>query len=111
LGARGAEVVRNLKTVKLVGQGLECLPSWVSWLSEDVTLMLDGNPLSFIPDSVKRNGCKAILSYVRDLQGGGKAQWNRAKIMVLGKECVGKSLVSKNTGKHKIQPECLNKWD
>ncbi len=44
-----------------------------------------------LPESVKRGGKKQIDRFVQDIVDSGNMPWNQAKIMVLGKEGVGKT--------------------
>jgi GTPase SAR1 family protein len=56
--------------------------------------MLAGNPLSTIPNEVLNLGLKAILAYLKELEGGSES-YSKVKLMFVGEANVGKtSLVS-----------------
>ncbi len=47
--------------------------------------------LQTLPKSVKRGTKKQVAQYVQDIIDGGSTKWARAKVMVLGKEGIGKT--------------------
>ena len=77
-------------TVDLSNQGLEYLPPCLARLPDNAEIKLDGNPLSFVPQAVRENSV-SLMQYLREMDVSGKVTWNRAKVMVLGKEGVGKT--------------------
>ena len=84
--------LKKCKRLDLTDLNLEYLPLWVAYIREDAELRLKGNPLSHIPKSVKDLGTCSILQYLREIEkGGGKVQWKKVKVMVLGREGVGKT--------------------
>ena len=86
------EMLCNLHYVDLSGLGLDFLPVWLKHLPDDVELKIGGNPLSMLPQSVKQQGASGVLRYLRDVDDEKKrVKWNRAKVMVLGREGVGKT--------------------
>ena len=90
------------KSLDLKNKGLEYLPEWMGTLSDQTQLNLKGNPLTTIPIGLRSAGTKATLQYLRDISNPGeKVTWKKAKIMVLGKEGVGKT--------HLFQRLCGNK--
>ena len=85
------EQLKKVKALDFRNQKAELFPTWMKYLPDSVRLNVDGNPLSFVPSSVKKGGTKSILQYVKDMDDGGRLKWTKAKILVLGKEGTGKT--------------------
>ncbi len=71
-------------------QNLQALPYALGRLTHVKKLELGNNPLKTIPLIVRDAGTEAILEYLRNLEAG-RVGWRKVKIMVLGKEGVGKT--------------------
>lgn len=105
--------LRKLKQLSLAGRGLTTVPAWLEEfkglrqldLSDNkltalppflanikglVKLDISGNPLESIPSEVKGGSLKGILVYLRQLAKS-QAKWARIKLMLVGKENVGKT--------------------
>lgn len=111
--AKSAGRLRKLKQLSLAGRGLTTVPAWLEEfkglrqldLSDNkltalpsflanikglVKLDISGNPLESIPSEVKGGSLKGILVYLRQLAKS-QAKWARIKLMLVGKENVGKT--------------------
>ena len=70
----------------------DSLPSWIGKLANLTSLKaVEGNSLRAIPKNVVETGDEGLLDYLRDMSSGGQDIWKGFKIMVLGKEGVGKT--------------------
>jgi GTPase SAR1 family protein len=82
-----------LHTLDLRENLFESLPP-LYLLKKLKTLRLEDNPLTTIPNSLvasaKKNP-KDLMAYLEDLYSGGEAPWNQVKLLILGKEAVGKT--------------------
>ncbi len=78
-----------------LSEKLCAVPSFVCKLTHLKTLKLNNLLMNTVPPSVKKKGEKEILSYFRDLSGDEQVAYHSAKVMVLGKEGVGKVGVEK----------------
>ena len=58
-------------------------------------LKLNAKLLETIPAAIRKKGEREIIGYLRDLLSDGQVTWNKAKVMVLGKEGVGKTHLSR----------------
>lgn len=68
------------------------LPVWIGQLPNLQTLrVVDGNGLRSLPRNVVEGGDDRVKDYLRDMGSGTKDVWKSFKIMVLGKEGVGKN--------------------
>jgi hypothetical protein len=68
------------------------LPVWIGKLPNLQSLQaVEGNSLRSIPRNVVDGGDGLVLNYLKDIAGGTKDVWQGFKIMVLGKEGVGKT--------------------
>ncbi len=68
------------------------LPVWIGQLPNLTSLkVVEGNTLRSIPRNVVESGDEGVLDYLRDMGSGTKDVWKSFKIMVLGKEGVGKT--------------------
>ena len=68
------------------------LPVWIGKLHNLEELeVVEGNELRSIPRNIIEGGNEAVLRYLKDMTGGKKDIWDGFKIMVLGKEGVGKT--------------------
>ncbi len=59
--------------------------------SEPARLRFEELVVESLPESIKRGGKKSVARFVRDIIDDGSAVWSQVKIMVLGKEGVGKT--------------------
>ncbi len=71
--------------------GLEALPQGLGLCGNLKELAILGNPLRTVPVAVRSGGSQAILAYARDIAVSGRTPWRKAKVMVLGREGVGKT--------------------
>lgn len=103
-------VVSKIHFLDLSGSNLEFLPLWLKDLPEDVELNLEGNPLWSIPSNVQQAGTKFVCEYLRDISEdkAKRFKWNKAKVMVLGKEGVGKTLLYQRIRGEKRSPRNLS---
>jgi serine/threonine protein kinase/GTPase SAR1 family protein len=70
----------------------DSLPSWIGNCPNLKLLKCcEGNSLRLLPPSVVGGGDEAVLNFLRDIGGSEKDVWNSVKVMVLGKEGVGKT--------------------
>ncbi len=83
--------VAHLQSLDLSNQKLEALPRWLLQLPDLKKLTLAGNPLSTVPMSLRSERVAVLLDYLRDIEMTGKVPWVKSKVMVLGKEGVGKT--------------------
>jgi ankyrin repeat protein/GTPase SAR1 family protein/Ran GTPase-activating protein (RanGAP) involved in mRNA processing and transport len=71
------------------------LPVWIGQLPNLTELRCkEGNSLRSVPTNTVEGGDPKILDYLRDIACGAKDTWLGFKIMVLGKEGVGKTHIS-----------------
>ncbi len=84
----------NLRVIKLSKNQLTSVPKELGKLTKLKRLELDGNPLeSPLPEVVKQ-GTKAVLAYLRELEKGRKSRYE-AKLLILGDGSEGKTCVSR----------------
>lgn len=68
------------------------LPVWLGKLPQLETLLaVDGNGLRSVPKNAVEGGDEGMLLYLKDIAVGSKDVWQGFKILVLGKEGVGKT--------------------
>jgi hypothetical protein len=77
------------------------VPIWIGKLPNlKLFLVAEGNELSSLPQNVVDGGDEKILAYLKDFSSGTKDTWQTFKVLVLGKEGVGKThIFHKVTGK------------
>jgi hypothetical protein len=81
----------NIKALDFSGQSLEALPLWLLRCPNLKKLTLAGSPLSTVPAAIRNERLPVLLDYLRDIKSSGKMLWVKSKVMVLGKEGVGKT--------------------
>jgi ankyrin repeat protein len=82
----------TIETLDLRNQFRDSLPSWVGKLKNLKELKaVEGNSLKSVPRNVVKEGDTALLNYLRDMASGTKDWWKGFKVLVLGKEGVGKT--------------------
>jgi hypothetical protein len=84
------EEFKGLRQLDLSDNELTALPSFLANIKGLVKLDISGNPLESIPSEVKSGSLKGILVYLRQLAKS-QAKWARIKLMLVGKENVGKT--------------------
>ena len=92
---RGADrgALAAVTSLNVENQFRQGLPAWIGTLPALKSLFcIAGNPLNSIPSYIVSQGNDAVLQYLQDIASSGKkAVWKRVKVMVLGKEGVGKT--------------------
>jgi hypothetical protein len=81
----------QVQALDLSHQGLEALPHWLLQLPNLKRLTLTGNPLSTVPAALRGASATSLMDYLREIEATGKLPWVKCKVMVLGRECVGKT--------------------
>ena len=90
--AEKKEVFESVTSLDLRNLYRDNLPSWIGQLPNLTAFQAcDGNSLRSIPRNVVDGGDVSVLEYLRDMGSGTKDVWPSFKIMVLGKEGVGKT--------------------
>ena len=84
----------NLTRLGLEGNQLTSVPKELGKLKNLEVLELYGNPLESPPPEVVKQGTKAILAYLRELEKGEKERYE-AKLLILGDGSEGKTCVSR----------------
>jgi GTPase SAR1 family protein/Ran GTPase-activating protein (RanGAP) involved in mRNA processing and transport len=71
----------------------DVIPVWIGMATRLSDFKaVEGNPLRSLPSNVVAKGDDAVLEYLRDMcSSGAKSTWFGAKVLVLGKEGVGKT--------------------
>ncbi len=88
----GANSLHQLKTLDVRNQFRDNLPLWLGKLPNlESILAVEGNNLRSIPKNALEAGDEGVFNYLKDLGTGSKDVWNGFKILVLGKEGVGKT--------------------
>lgn len=94
-GAHSVLLNHIITSVDLSNLGLQELPMSLLEFPNLTSLpnFAVGNPLTTVPDSVVVKGTFAgVMSYLKEIkESGGKTLWDRTKVLVLGKEGVGKT--------------------
>ena len=91
-----AEIVQltKLTTLDLHDNQLNSLPAEIGQLKNLNEISLSGNPLTSLPPEVVKQGTKAVLEYLRELDKGAKKLFE-AKLLILGDGGEGKTCVSR----------------
>lgn len=71
------------------------VPPFLDKLTNLKRLVLNEKILSSVPPSIRKKGEKDVLAYFRDLTAQTSVAFRSAKVMVLGKEGVGKTHLSR----------------
>ena len=90
-GADCKSVFDLVKELDVRNKYRDNLPVWIGALKNLDTLLISGNKLRSIPQNVLEGEQRAVMSYLKDIASGKKDVWTGFKIMVLGKEGVGKT--------------------
>jgi GTPase SAR1 family protein len=80
----------NLQALTLSDNNLETLPASLGQLSNLRILKVRKNPLTLLPEEVHKKGTARILQYLKEITVPVHA-WSRMKLLVVGKENVGKT--------------------
>ena len=92
---RGAKT-GSITTLDLSLSTVNCVPNFVSKLTNLKSLKLNDKILATLPPSIKKKGDRELLAYFRDLSASDElVAYHSAKVMVLGKEGVGKTHLSR----------------
>ena len=85
----------GISSVDLSHESVSSVPRFLPLLKNLKHAKFNQKILETVPQSIRKRGEKEILSYFRDLLADVQIQWNSAKVMVLGKEGVGKTHLSR----------------
>ena len=93
----GIEALVLLKKLDISKNKIQEIPTFLAEFKVLKEAKFSGNPLSRVPDSIKKNINKfdQLKQYLQDLKGK-KDVWNSVKLVVLGKEGVGKTHLLKS---------------
>jgi serine/threonine protein kinase/GTPase SAR1 family protein len=87
-----ADVLEKVTALDLRNLCRDNLPVWIGKLKNLKTFQAcEGNALAMIPQNFVDGGDEAVLSYLKDFSSGSKDLWQGFKVLVLGKEGVGKT--------------------
>lgn len=80
----------GLTTLSLTDNALETIPASIGQLENLKLLKLRKNPLSLLPEEVVKKGTARVLQYLKEITVPVHS-WTRMKLLVVGKENVGKT--------------------
>jgi GTPase SAR1 family protein len=86
--------LKNLTRLDLYNNKIKSIPKELGQLTNLTELDLDENPLESPPPEVVKQGTKAVLAYLRELEKGEKGRYE-AKLLILGDGSEGKTCVSR----------------
>ena len=90
--------LKNLKLLNVTGNGFRVLPKRLSSLQKLDTLLLDTASIAFPPAEVLSKSVRDITQYLDAIQQE-PVKNNKAKLIVVGQEGVGKSTLIKGIGR------------
>lgn len=80
----------GLTTLSLTENQLETIPASIGQLENLKVLKLRKNPLSLMPDEIVKKGTARVMQYLKEITVP-VHPWSRMKLLVVGKENVGKT--------------------